>query len=101
MMYSRNCERRTRRGKSQLGRIYHGSRVRGGHDDCSLILLIDVTFASEMLDVAPDLLKTAARHGLIPHYRFEDHIRFDPIEVDRWARKHRITEFTPTTKEVE
>lgn len=94
-MYSHNCERRARPGRSQLGRIYHGSRIRGGHHDYSLILLIDVTFASEMLDVAPSLLETAARHHLIPHYRIEGHIRFDPIEVDRWARKHRVDELTP------
>ena len=46
-MYSHHCTGRARPGHSQLGRIYHGSRVRGGHGSNNLIVLIDVISASE------------------------------------------------------
>jgi hypothetical protein len=99
-MISHYCTGRSRPGRSRLGRVYHGSRVRGGHNSNSLIVLIDAVFASEMLGVATTLLETAARRGLIPHYRIGDQISFDPVEVDRWARRHRVDELGPA-REVE
>jgi hypothetical protein len=29
---------------------------------------------------------------LIPHYRIGEQIRFDPIELNRWVRRHKIDE---------
>jgi hypothetical protein len=101
MMYSHCCTGRARAGRSQLGRIYHGSRVRGGHGSNNLIVLIDVISASEKLRIAPAILEAAAEHHMIPHYRIAGQIRFDPVDLDQWVRKHRIGEFTPTGREVE
>ena len=100
MMYSHRCTGRTRPGRSQLGRIYHGSRVRGGHNSNSLIVLIDAISASEKLWIAPVILEIAAEHHLIPYYRIAGQIRFDPVDLDCWVHKHRIDEFTPV-REVE
>jgi len=100
MMYSHYCAGRARAGRSQLGRIYHGSRVRGGHGSNNLIVLIDVIFASEKLRIAPAILEIAAEHHLIPYYRIAGQIRFDPVDLDCWVHKHRIDEFTPV-REVE
>jgi hypothetical protein len=92
MMYSHYCTGRARAGRSQLGRIYHGSRIRGGHNSNSLIVLIDAISASEKLRIAPVILEIAAEHQLIPYYRIAGQIRFDPIDLDRWVRKHQIDE---------
>jgi hypothetical protein len=100
-MYSHRCTGRARPGGSQLGRIYHGSRVRGGHSIDSLIILIDTVSASQKLRIAPVILEAAAEHQMIPYYRIAGQIRFDPIDLDRWVRQHRIDEFTPSTREVE
>jgi hypothetical protein len=100
-MLHRHCTDRSRPGRSQLGRVYHGSRVRGGHNSNSLIILIDAISASQKLRLSPTSLELGARNGLIPHYLIGDQVRFDPVELDRWARKHRIGEFTPTGREVE
>lgn len=100
-MYSHHCTGRARPGRSQLGRIYHGSRVRGGHNPSCLIVLIDAISASEKLKIAPIILEIAAEHRLIPHYRIAGQVRFDPVDLDRWVRQHRIDEFVPTAREVE
>lgn len=94
-MYPRHCAARTRPGRTQLGRIYHGSRIRGGHNSNTLIVLIDSKSASELLRVAPAILEVAAEQQLIPHYRIAGQIRFDPVELEKWVRKHRIDEFVP------
>jgi|GEM_PF-4009275 len=99
-MYSYYCTGRVRAGRSQLGRIYHGSRIRGGHNSNSLIVLIDVISASEKLRIAPAILEAAAEHHMIPHYRIAGQVRFDPVDLDRWVREHRIDEFAPV-REVE
>jgi hypothetical protein len=93
------CTGRSRPGRSQLGRIYHGSRVRGGHNPSSLIVLIDAIFASQKLEIAPVILEAAAEHRMIPHYRIAGQIRFDPVDLDRWVREHRIDEFTRSATE--
>lgn len=100
MMYSHHCTGRARPGRSQLGRIYHGSRIRGGHNSNSLIVLIDVISASEKLRIAPAILEIAAEHQMIPHYRIAGQVRFDPVDLDHWVRRHRIDEFT-AVREVE
>jgi hypothetical protein len=87
-----HCTDRSRPGRSQLGRVYHGTRVRGGHNSNSLIILIDAISASQKLRLSPTSLELGARNGLIPHYLIRDQIRFDPVELDRWAREHRIDE---------
>lgn len=92
------CTGRARAGHSQLGRIYHGSRVRGGHGSNDLIVLVDAHSASELLRIAPPILKIAAEQQLIPHYRIAGQIRFDPVDLDRWVRKHRIDEFTASVR---
>jgi hypothetical protein len=89
-MLHRYCTDRSRPGRSQLGRVYHGSRVRGGHNSNSLMVLIDAHYASELLRIAPAILEIAAEQRLIPHYRIAGQIRFDPVDLDRWARKHKI-----------
>jgi TfoX/Sxy family transcriptional regulator of competence genes len=89
------CTGRSRPGRSALGRIYHGSRVRGGHSSNTLIVLIDAISASQKLRIAPAILEAAAEHRMIPYYRIAGQIRFDPVELDRWVRKHRIDEFAP------
>jgi hypothetical protein len=61
--------------------------------DC-LITLIDAISASQKLRLSPTSLELGARNGLIPHYLIGEQIRFDPIDLDRWVRKHRIDEFT-------
>lgn len=94
-MFHRHCTDRSRPGRSQLGRVYHGSRVRGGHNSSSLIVLIDAHFAGELLRIAPAILEIAAEQRLIAHYRIAGQIRFDPVDLDRWVRQHRIDEFTP------
>ena len=100
-MYSHHCTGRARPARSQLGRIYHGSRVRGGHGSNSLITLIDTVSASQTLRIAPAILEVAAEQRLIPYYRIAGQIRFDPVDLDRWVREHRIDEFTPSAREVE
>jgi hypothetical protein len=100
-MHSRYCTSRARPGRSQLGRIYHGSRARGGHNGNSLIVLIDAHSASEFLRIAPAILEIAAEQQLIRHYRIAGQIRFDPVDLDRWVRKHRVGEFTPSGREVD
>jgi hypothetical protein len=97
-MYSQHCTGRVRPGRSQLGRIYHGSRVRGGHSSHSLIVLIDAISASEKLGIAPAILEIAAEHHMIAYYRIAGQIRFDPIDLDRWVRKHRIDEARARTE---
>jgi hypothetical protein len=100
-MYSHHCIGRARPERSHLGRIYHGSRARGGHTSNNLIVLIDAISASEKLRIAPAILEAAAEHHMIPYYRIAGQIRFDPVDLDRWVRKHRIDEFTPPAREVE
>jgi hypothetical protein len=94
MMYSHYCTGRARPGRSQLGRIYHGSRIREGHNSNNLIVLIDAISASEKLRIAPVILEAAAEHRMIPHYRIAGKIRFDPVDLERWVRDHRIDELT-------
>lgn len=98
-MRSRHCTSRTRPGRTQLGRIYHGSRTRAGHNSNSLIVLVDSHSASELLLIAPAILEIAAEQQLIPPYRIAGQIRFDPVDLDRWVRRHRIEEFAPSSKE--
>jgi len=100
-MHSHHCTGRTRPGRSQLGRIYHGSRVRGGHGSNTLVVLIDAISASQKLRIEPVILEAAAEHQMIPYYRIAGQIRFDPIDLGRWVRQHRIDEFTPSPREVE
>jgi hypothetical protein len=100
-MYSQHCTGRARQGRSQLGRAYHGSRVRGGHSSNTLVILIDAISASEKLRISPAILEAAAEHWMIPYYRIAGQIRFDPVDLDRWVRRHRSNEFAPTAREVE
>jgi hypothetical protein len=37
---------------------------------------------------------------MIPHYRIAGQVRFDPVDLDRWVREHRIDEFAPSAREV-
>jgi excisionase family DNA binding protein len=101
MSYYHNCIGRSRPRRSQLGRIYHGSRVRGGHNSNSLIVLIDAISASQKLRLPPSLLEQMAEDRLIPHYRIGDQIRFDPIDLDKWLRCRRIDEVELDCEEVE
>jgi hypothetical protein len=70
--------------------VRHGARSRGGHGRDCLITLIDAISASQKLRLSPTSLELGARNGLIPHYLIGEQIRFDPKELDRWAREHRI-----------
>jgi hypothetical protein len=67
-------------------------RIRGGHAKECVIALIDPITASSCLRIAPFLLEAGARHRLIPHYKISGQIRFDPIELDRWVKRHKIEE---------
>ncbi len=91
-MFSHYCAGRSRPKRSQFGRIYHGSRVRGGHNSHSLVVLIDAISASQKLRLPPSLLEQMAEDLLIPHYRIGTQIRFDPIDLDKWVRCRRIDE---------
>jgi hypothetical protein len=101
MSYYHYCTSRSRPRRSQLVRIYHGSRVRGGHNSHSLIVLIDAISASQKLRLPPSLLGQMAEDRLIPHYRIGTQIRFDPIDLDKWVRCRRIDEFELGCEEVE
>lgn len=83
----------------QINHPRHGARVRCGHNSDCLITLIDAVCASQKLRLSPTSLELGARHGLIAHYRIGEEIRFDPHDLDVWARKHRIDEFTSTAGE--
>lgn len=92
MFYYHYCMGRSRPRRSQLGRIYHGSRVRGGHNSHSLIVLIDAISASQKLRLSPSLLEQMAEDLLIPHYKIAGQIRFDPVDLDKWVRCRRVDE---------
>jgi hypothetical protein len=63
-------------------------RTRGGHDNRTLIRLIDIPLASQLLGLSEMSLQLAAKHGLIPHYAIQGYIRFEPAELNRWIRQH-------------
>ncbi|HEY7933676.1 MAG TPA: helix-turn-helix domain-containing protein [Solirubrobacteraceae bacterium] len=100
-MYPHHCTGRARPGHSQRGRIYHGSRVRGGHNSNGLILLIDAISASQKLRLPPSLLEQMAEDLQIPHYRIGGQIRFDPTDLDKWVKSRRIDEVELDCEEVE
>jgi hypothetical protein len=100
MSYYHYCTGRSRPRRSQLERIYHGSRVRGGHNNNSLIVLIDAISASQKLRLPPSLLEQMAEDLLIPHYRIGDQIRFDPVDLDKWMRCRLIDEVELDCEEV-
>jgi hypothetical protein len=63
-------------------------RTRGGHDNRTLIRLIDISLASQLLGLSEMSLQLAAKHGLIPHYAIGGQLRFEPAELNRWIRQH-------------
>lgn len=67
-------------------------RTRSGHDNRTLVRLIDVHQASQRLGLPTISLELATKTGLIAHYLIEGQIRFDPAELTRWVRMHRIDE---------
>ena len=89
-MYSRRCDSRARARLEALRGVRHGCRARSTHG--CLIILIDLTSASEMLALDPSTLEHAAREREVPHYLIAEHIQFDPVELDRWIRGQWIDE---------
>ena len=63
-------------------------RTRGGHDNRTLIRLIDISKASQLLGLSEMSLELAAKHGLIPHYNIQGQLYFEPAEMNRWIRQH-------------
>lgn len=71
-------------------------RTRGGHDNRTLIRLVDINTASECLGLSTASLELGARQSLLPHYEINGHLLFEPVELNRWVRLHRIDEFMPS-----
>lgn len=63
-------------------------RTRGGHDNRTLVRLIDATLASQLLGISEMAIELAAINGLIPHYTIGGQLRFEPAEMNRWTRQH-------------
>ncbi len=101
MFYYHYCMGRSRPRRSQLGRIYHGSRLRGGHNNNDVIVLIDAISASQTLRLPPSLLEQMAEDLQIPHYRIGGQIRFDPTDLDKWVRCRRVDEVELDCEEAE
>lgn len=55
--------------------------------------LIDLDQASRQLQLPVHTIQLAVSEGFIPHYNIQGHLRFDPVELGRWVRDHRIDEF--------
>jgi hypothetical protein len=68
-------------------------RTRGGHDNRTLIRLIDATRASQLLGLSEMSLELAAKQGLIPHYAIQGQLYFEPAELNRWIRQHHFDIF--------
>ncbi|MGH2833714.1 MAG: helix-turn-helix domain-containing protein, partial [Solirubrobacteraceae bacterium] len=71
-------------------------RSRAGHDNRTLIRLINIEQAGQQLQLPVRTIQLAVSEGFIPHYHIQGHLRFDPVDLGRWVRDHRIDEFTPT-----
>ncbi|MGH2833115.1 MAG: hypothetical protein ACRDK2_10105 [Solirubrobacteraceae bacterium] len=69
-------------------------RSRGGHDNRTLVRLIDVNQASQQLGLSTTSLELGAKNSLIPHYFIDGQLRFDPVELGRWVREHHFDVFT-------
>jgi hypothetical protein len=63
-------------------------RTRGGHDNRTLIRLIDIALASQLLGLSEMSLELAAKHGFIPHYAIQGQLYFEPAELNSWIRQH-------------
>lgn len=48
--------------------------------------LIDCKAAGALLGVPPSWLEQAAREERVPHIRLGRYVRFDPDELEAWAR---------------
>lgn len=68
-------------------------RSRSGHTPRTLVRLVSLNQASQHLGLPTSTLHFAAKHRLIPHYPFDGRLHFDPVDLDRWVRDHRIDEF--------
>ncbi len=85
-----------RRSRSNHPRGFTGTllrseiRTRAGHDNRTLIRLIDASQASQQLGLSPTSLELGAQHRLIPHYLIKGQLRFEPAELNRWIRQHHI-----------
>ena len=69
-------------------------RTRGGHDNRTLVTLIDMTEACRALKLPATCLELAAKHKLVPHYLIDGQLLFEPAELSRWVHIHHIDEFT-------
>jgi hypothetical protein len=97
MMYRIYRQSRSDHPRTFTGTLLRAEiRTRSGHDNRTLIRLIDIQQASQQLRLPTASLQLAAKHGLLPHYTIDGHLRFDPAELTRWVREHRIDEYTPT-----
>jgi hypothetical protein len=65
-------------------------RTRAGHDNRTLIRLIDANQAGQQLKLSALSLELGAQHRLIPHYLIQGQLRFEPAELNRWIRQHHI-----------
>lgn len=73
-------------------------RTRSGHTPRTLVRLVGLQQASQHLGLPTSTLQLAARNRLIPHYPIDGRLHFDPVDLDRWVRDHRIDEFAPVTE---
>lgn len=89
-MYSRRCETRTLARPETLRGVQHGCRARSTHYPGCVIILIDLTSASEMVSLDPSVLEHAVREREVPYYLIAEQIQFDPVELDKWIRVQRI-----------
>jgi hypothetical protein len=94
MLYE-GCSGRSRPASLRLARLRSVARVRCKHDSSCLIQLISPSVASERWGLTVFALQEGARNGVLPHYIIGEGIRFDPIQLDRWARDRGLTEFNP------
>jgi excisionase family DNA binding protein len=63
-------------------------RTRGAHDSRTLVRLITVQQASELLGLSSTSIEMGVCSGEIPHYDLLGELRFDPVEIERWLRWH-------------
>jgi hypothetical protein len=96
-MYSIYRQSRSNHRRGFTGTLLRSEfRTRSGHDNRTLIRLIDLDQASQQLQLPVSTLQLAVDEGFIPHYNIHGYLRFDPAELSRWVRTHRIDEFIPT-----
>lgn len=53
-----------------------------------MVLYIGIREAARRLNKSGETIRKWASRGLIPHYRVNRIVFFDPSELEEWARSH-------------